>query len=438
MNEKKRSTEEAIRARAEERARVHAVWDADLEPFKQELEARFQISDLNELRDRIVSSEELVRFIMSWLPRFKVWHNKWAWVIYTVIDTKVRYDPTPLFQFFDGTENETHRWYIGETFRLTKPMGDISAWLVEKLLDPDVGSCKENLAEALARHAPKDVTEEALTQIIDDWPVVAGVLAVVGTEKTLRLLESKRDDFAARATKSSDVSESDRLYWERERDSRPPGLVEPHMVKIVDKAIRRIKKRLEKRAKAKGRSPHSESQSLRLAKLPEIRTDEFAADVNLLIEKIETGPEGSVTADVAGRHDEDEVGFRIHLRAGMQPGLVNSNESGFHVDGVVFESVGKVSDRFVVALADIYDVRGVRKRMKTKVAFTTIAIEGDPGNIECEPVFFKLFYEEPDGGGYCEIFLAINIPAGQVELKEKDQDNRRRVLMAIAMSSRPR
>jgi hypothetical protein len=126
---------------------------------------------------------------------------------------------------------------------------------------------------------------------------------------------------------------------------------------------------------------------------------------------------GSAVIRALGRHGSRLVGLNIAIGS----------------EGVVFSSLGDVSHALVDVLARLYGVRVRAPRMRRSVGFVAHALQGDPAFLANEPVRLKLF---PRVGWrcweYCELYLAVDVARGEVEIREKDEDYREGVIAYLS------
>lgn len=99
---------------------------------------------------------------------------------------------------------------------------------------------------------------------------------------------------------------------------------------------------------------------------------------------------------------------------------------------VSFHSLGPESDRFVAVLARMYEVEPPGTAMKPSVPFAAISMDGDPARPQAGPVLMKLFFERDDPDDSVEVYANVDLPAGSLELREKDSAYRESLVRALA------
>ncbi len=144
--------------------------------------------------------------------------------------------------------------------------------------------------------------------------------------------------------------------------------------------------------------------------------------------------DGSILLVAEGLHEERHLGLRVSLVTGMKPGVVNGeiDQGAFRRDAVTFQRLDERSDAFVSAVHELYGATDPNASMREQLVFTAIALAGDPAEVESQHLNFKLFHDDEDRHGeYCELFLHIDLPLGEVEIHEKDDEYRPNVLKSL-------
>lgn len=168
-------------------------------------------------------------------------------------------------------------------------------------------------------------------------------------------------------------------------------------------------------------------------KLPEIRCDERAdgfCDVAMGIERTQTSEDGTLLITVAGTHDGSVLALRIAVAPGMKPGDMNPatlapHDYSLFRGGVRIERLDASSDRFATLLSAFYHTKRHPSLMSESVHFTAFAFRGDPEKIATREVLFELYHDDPGNSvPQCELLLNVNLPAGEIKIREKNQDFR--------------
>jgi len=175
-------------------------------------------------------------------------------------------------------------------------------------------------------------------------------------------------------------------------------------------------------------NPLRESQSAR------IETDEgWHALVLPIVESSRTS-EGRYAILAKGNLSGREIGIRVLLKPNMPPGLVGEEiVPDAVVDrGVLVESLGEPTTRLVAELAAAYEVNLPNGPIREAIPWTTIALGGDPRNIQTEYLRLKVFHDDvEERGQYYELFLHVDLPEKLLVLTEKDQDYRENIVLGF-------
>lgn len=212
--------------RADEAARLAAA----VEPVLQELAAIGvdvrSLSDFDPHHSKLQTlngipplqapavSPGVTAILLKWLPGvpYKIQES----IIRKLIHATEPYDGRPLCECFDNDREEHLRFPIAVTITETQAT-DITDWLITRARQRRFGSDRGQLLLAAARHLTRDTAISILRDAVDDLPGwTAMALGAIGGPEDADLLEGHLDQPRA---------------WER---------------KEIEKAIRKIKKRIER------------------------------------------------------------------------------------------------------------------------------------------------------------------------------------------------
>lgn len=144
----------------------------------------------------------------------------------------------------------------------------------------------------------------------------------------------------------------------------------------------------------------------------------------------------SVTYPVKGLYKEDTVGFLLevskNIPAGVnEDGSVNQKD-GFKKGVIRFKSSGAESDRFVSALAALWQISGVEKMKEDPVeplVFSSNKKAVDP--TKSTTYSFKLFFDE-NSSSPAEVFFTFDTYKRSIEFVEKDEQFRPAMVRAFS------
>jgi hypothetical protein len=98
---------------------------------------------------------------------------------------------------------------------------------------------------------------------------------------------------------------------------------------------------------------------------------------------------------------------------------------------VTFHSIGEESDRFVAALARMYEVDPAGTAMKHSVPFAALSMDGDPELPQSGPVLLKLFFQADAEEDCAEVYANIDLHDERLEIREKDSGYRMALVRAL-------
>lgn len=132
------------------------------------------------------------------------------------------------------------------------------------------------------------------------------------------------------------------------------------------------------------------------------------------------------------------VGVRARLRCDVQPGFdgeMNVIQAHFYSDGLEISSLGLETERFIEALAQLYEIELVDGSGAVGERFSVIALHQADTGLEAGAVRLKVFGNDRSDsapGSYYESFFNVDLPAGHVYWNEKDVEYRAPMLNALA------
>jgi hypothetical protein len=169
-----------------------------------------------------------------------------------------------------------------------------------------------------------------------------------------------------------------------------------------------------------GSSPSAGERTLPFARrgLHEIAEPQEVADfqdLELTLKSVRQSS-SSTFLEAVGLHSGTPVALRIVIPAGTTRDSV-----------VRLESLGQQSDAFLSSLGELYH-SPVATTMRRSASFDFIPLKGTPATLANGELKLKLFCHEQRGDQYCELYLNTNLPAGTVEIAEKDPGYRKPLL----------
>ncbi len=149
-----------------------------------------------------------------------------------------------------------------------------------------------------------------------------------------------------------------------------------------------------------------------------------------------TDGDTSVTYPVKGLYKNDTIGFLLEVSKNIPIGI-NEDGSVNHTDGfkkgvIRFKRSGAESDRFVSALAELWQVPGVEKMSETAVEPLVFSSNNRPVDVTKSATYsFKLFFDE-DAPNPAEVFFTFDTYKRSIEFVEKDEQFRPAMVRAFS------
>ena len=142
--------------------------------------------------------------------------------------------------------------------------------------------------------------------------------------------------------------------------------------------------------------------------------------------------------DLRGSFEGQSVGLAVTLRNEIGPGFdadMQVIQAHVYPAGVVLSSLGAETERFISALASLYEMPMTASAPIASEALTAIALQQEDTDLAEGPMRLKLFGQDDDpvdAERYYESFFNVDLPGGFVYWNEKDMDYRAPMLKALA------
>lgn len=179
----------------------------------------------------------------------------------------------------------------------------------------------------------------------------------------------------------------------------------------------------------------AQTDNSNLIKLEEITSriniEEGWKDIFLKIIK-DTKTDTSHIYIAKGLYKNKKVGIQIIISSKISAGIINGkpdSKVGFMTNAVQIKSIGKESDELVKVLAELYNYPTKNGFTKHTISATAFSLNEKPVNLDVKDYYkLKLFFSEDDENLYSEIFLNINTRNKEIELNEKDEGYREKII----------
>jgi hypothetical protein len=135
--------------------------------------------------------------------------------------------------------------------------------------------------------------------------------------------------------------------------------------------------------------------------------------------------------------DEQRVGFALDLRPAPAPALrVRGHELELPRCELEIVSTGEESDRFVAAVAAVFDLELLVGRMPERLEFHAVCLAGEPSRPQLGPLQLMLVYggSEPArrGAGEFQWFLRLDLTRREAGFIDRAPENHAAIVAALS------
>jgi hypothetical protein len=163
------------------------------------------------------------------------------------------------------------------------------------------------------------------------------------------------------------------------------------------------------------------------------RTEEDFHDFVLTIVDSKLTANGEYEITAKGKNKQEIVGLKIKVRDNLKAGFAGSevDNTAFESNGATFYTIGQESDNLIKGISSLYAFPTDNK-FTNKISFDIFSLNQEQADLSKGYYKFKLFFDPNDELGlYSELYLNINLPDNEVELKEKDPEYRENLIKAM-------
>lgn len=148
--------------------------------------------------------------------------------------------------------------------------------------------------------------------------------------------------------------------------------------------------------------------------------------------------DSSIVYTALSLYKEDTLGFDVEVLKNIPAGITAEGtpdeENGFRVGSLKFIGIGHVSDNFVKALQDIYQMEGTGEMRRDTIQPLVFSSNKEPVDLSrksgASTYSFKIFFENKLGPE-AEMFAVLDLYRKSFELTEKDATFRANFLSAF-------
>ena len=163
------------------------------------------------------------------------------------------------------------------------------------------------------------------------------------------------------------------------------------------------------------------------------RTEEDFQDFVLTIVESKLTADGEYEITAKGKNKQEIVGLKIKLKNNLKPGFLGDevDNTAFEPNGATFYTIGQESDNLIRGISKLYSFPTGNK-FKNNISFYIFSLNQEQADLSKGYYKFKLFFDPSDELGlYSEVYLNVNIPENEVELREKDPEYRENLIKAM-------
>jgi len=158
--------------------------------------------------------------------------------------------------------------------------------------------------------------------------------------------------------------------------------------------------------------------------------DEQLTDLTLALTNFRGNEDWSSDFAAAATWDGNSVGFQFHLGAEWEAQEFDDGPSAVW-GTLTLVRAGDASDRFLRALAEVYDLEDAPARMADFVEFSAASLSGHPLHVKQGPLRMKLFHNADEEERYAELYCIIDFQKGRIQFRESSTDYRGALIDAL-------
>ena len=179
------------------------------------------------------------------------------------------------------------------------------------------------------------------------------------------------------------------------------------------------------------------SDSIDGVELVEIRVDSDGGfiDFDLTMLSFHRAADGVQNMSARGLYNGRVVGFGVSLSPTWERQDLEDSRILLYWGEATLISLGEESDAFLQGVDKAYQTNLGHQKMRDRISFTAVALDGDPLLMGDLPINMKLFSQTDNEEQDAEFYLNIDTRNSSVQFHEKDTDYRRGVVLALSAST---
>ncbi len=168
------------------------------------------------------------------------------------------------------------------------------------------------------------------------------------------------------------------------------------------------------------------------------RRDTTFVDITLPVISKSCDNHGGCVVETDGLYQGQPTGITVIFAPGMRPSTFTDRVETTLVfpksAGITLVAEGPRGSSLVHLLAASYGTSAHHVNLPVTIPMTAIAFEGNPANIQTQPLKFKVVHPSAkDSPEYFELFLNTDLANKRVQLSEKETDYRPATLKAFGV-----
>ena len=145
---------------------------------------------------------------------------------------------------------------------------------------------------------------------------------------------------------------------------------------------------------------------------------------------------GGCVVETDGLYKGSATGLTVIFAPGMRASTITDRMATTNIylapAGISFVVEGMRGRSMIRLLAAAYEHSAKSTSVPRTITTTAIAFDGNPANIQTQPLKFKIIYPvDKNSPDYFELFVNVDLPNGKVQLSEKDAGYRPALLKAF-------
>ena len=158
--------------------------------------------------------------------------------------------------------------------------------------------------------------------------------------------------------------------------------------------------------------------------------EEQLTDITLALTNFRGNEDWSTDFAAAATWAGQAVGFQIHMSGEWEEQAFDDGPTALWGTFEIL-STGEAGDRFLRALAEVYDLEDEPRKMAAVTEFSAVSLSGHPLRSE-GPMRLKLFFNADEEERYAELYCLLDQRKARIEFRESATDYRPALIAALS------